>query len=452
MTLLRDRRFYVSLLTLAIPAALQQLISFAVNMADNVMVGSLGEAALGAVSQANRIATFMMMFIKGVSAGTAVLISQYWGKKDLPRIKAVFAIGFQVSLAVSLAFFVFAHFFPHAALAVLTDSEVLIEAGIPYLRLVAWSYLLYAVTENFIVMLRCVEIVKVSIAVSTVSLFANIGANYVLIFGRLGFPALGTAGAAYATIFARAVELAIVVGFIVFREKRLCLKLRDLLIGSREMWGRYLRYGLPLVAADVSWGLVGLLKGVIIGRLGTDAVAANSISDVVLDLVMMFMRGLAAASGVLIGKTVGAREYEKTRAYAETMQILFFLSGIAAAVLTLLLRDVVVGFYNVSESTRAAAREFLFYGALTVWGTGYAAGCFQGINRGSGDVKFVLRTNLICGFGLVLPLSALGAFVWHVPAAIVVFFTRSDQIVKVPIAFFRLRGDRWITNVTEKEK
>ena len=108
-------------------------------------------------------------------------------------------------------------------------------------------------------------------------------------------------------------------------------------------------------------------------------------------------------------------------------------------------------FYNVSASTRAAAKEFLIYGALTVWGTGYAAGCFQGINRGSGDVKFVLRVNLLCGFGLVLPLSALGAFVWHVPAAIVIFFTRIDQIIKVPIAFFRLRGDRWITNVTEKQ-
>ena len=451
MTLIRDRSFYKTLLTLAIPAALQQLISFAVGMADNVMVGSLGEVALGAVSQANRIGTFMMMFIKGVSAGTAVLISQYWGKKDLPRIKRIFAVGFQVSLFVSLVFFAFAWGAPRQTLLLLTDNEALVEAGIPYLRLVAWSYLLWAVSENLIVMLRCVEIVKVSIAVSTASLFLNIGANYVLIFGRLGFPALGVRGAAYATIFARFCELAIVVLFIALREKRLRLRPKDFLIGSREMWGRYLRYGTPLVLADVIWGFVGLLKGVIIGRLGTDAVAASSISDVVLDLVMMFMRGMAAASGVIIGKSVGAKEYDRTRACSETMQVLFFAFGILAAGLTLVLRNFVVDFYNVSASTRAAAKEFLIYGALTVWGTGYAAGCFQGINRGSGDVKFVLRVNLLCGFGLVLPLSALGAFVWHVPAAIVIFFTRIDQIIKVPIAFFRLRGDRWITNVTEKQ-
>ncbi len=450
MTLIREKRFYANLLTLAVPAALQQLISFAVSMADNVMVGSLGEVALGAVSQANRIGTFLMMFIKGVSAGTAVLISQYWGKNDLPRIRRIFAVGFQISLGIALIFFGFAWGIPRQTLGLLTDNEALIEAGIPYLRLVACSYLLWAVAENLIVMLRCVEIVKVSIVVSTASLFLNIGANWVLIFGKLGFPALGVRGAAYATLFARFCELAIVAVFIAFREKKLRLRVRDFLIGSAEMWGRYLRFGTPLVLADVIWGLVGLLKGVIIGRLGTDAVAASSISDVVLDLVMMFMRGLAAASGVIIGKTVGAKEYDRTHAVSETMQVLFFLCGILAAALTLALRHAVVDFYNVSESTRASARAFLICGALTVWGTGYAAGCFQGINRGSGDVKFVLRVNLLCGFGLVLPLSALGAFVWHVPAAIVIFFTRIDQIIKVPIAYLRLRGNRWITNVTEK--
>ena len=450
MTLVKDRKFYISLLTLALPAALQQLVSLGLNLADNVMVGSLGETALGAVSQANRVATFMMMFIKGVSAGTAVLISQYWGKRDLPRIKNIFAVGIQTSLFVALIFWGLAYFLPREVLGFLTDNPALIDAGIPYLRIAAWSYLLYAVSENLIVMLRSVEVVRVALWVSTASLLINVAGNYVLIFGRLGFPALGAQGAAIATVFARACELAIVIGFLIFRDTRLKLRLRDVLYGSREIWGRFLRYGLPLVAADVSWGLVGLLKGVIIGRLGTDAVAAGSIADTMLDLVMMFMRGIAAASGVLIGKTVGTREYDKTRAYAKTLQVIFFGFGILAAGLTFLCRAVMVDFYSVSAATKDAAREFLLYGAATIWGTGYAAGCFQGINRGAGDVKFVLRTNLVCGFGLVLPLAALGAFVWGCTPAVVYFFTRIDQIVKVPLAYFRLRGKRWITNVTER--
>jgi len=448
MLFVREKQFYKSLLFIALPAALQQLISFAVNMMDTVMVGSLGEEALGAVSQGNQISVFMMVFIKGISAGTAVMISQYWGKKDMARIKNIFAIGFQASVTIALIFFIGAFFFPRTVMGIMTDNASLINAGVPYVQAVAFSYLLYAVSENMIVMLRNVEVVKIALAVSTTSLFVNIGANYVLIFGKLGFPALGVQGAALATVFTRAVELLIVLVYIMFVDKKLNLRIRDLIKGSGDMWSDYLKYGTPLVLADVMWGIVNLVKQIIIGRLDTVAVAANSISDVVLQLAMMFVWGMASASGVLIGKSIGAKEYDKTRAYAKTIQVLFFLFGILAAVFTYLIRPFAVEFYNVSDAVKEMAKEFMFFGALTIWGTGYAAGCFQGINRGSGDVKFVLKTNLVCGYFVVIPLSFLAAFIWKTPAPVVYFFTRCDQIVKVFIAFFRLRTNRWIRNVT----
>ena len=451
MLLVKEKNFYRSLLFIALPVALQQLISFGVNMMDTVMVGSLGEEALGSVSQGNQISVFMMMFIKGISAGTAVMISQYWGKKDMARIKQIFAIGFQSSLTVAAIFFLAAFFFPHAVMSIVTNNETLIQNGAIYVQAVALSYILYALSENLMVMLRSVEVVKISVYVSTASFFINIGSNYVLIYGKLGFPAMGIAGAAIATVFTRAVELVIVASYIAFVDQKLQLKWRDLLKGSREMWRDYLKYGLPLIAADVLWGIVGLGKQMIIGRLETDAIAANSIAEVVLQLAMMFIWGMASASGVLIGKSVGAKEYEKTRAYAKTIQVLFFCFGIAAALLTYGIRGIVVNFYQVSQSVKDLAKEFLIYGALTIWGTGYAAGCFQGINRGSGDVKFVLKTNLICGYLIVLPLSALAAFIWKTSAPVVFFFTRCDQIVKVFIAFFRLRTDRWIRNVTREQ-
>lgn len=448
MIFVREKQFYRSLLFIALPAALQQLISFAVNMMDTVMVGSLGEEALGAVAQGNQISVFMMVFIKGISAGTAVMISQYWGKKDMARIKNIFSIGFKLSVTVSVIFFIGSFFFPETVMGIVTDKEVLIKVGAPYVRAVAFSYLLYAVSENMIVMLRNVEVVKVSLVVSTVSLFINIGANYVLIFGKLGFPAMGVLGAAVATLFTRAVELLIVVVYVIFVDKKLNLRISDLFKGSGEMWRDYLRYGTPLVLADVMWGVVNLVKQMIIGRLDTVAVAANSISDVVLQLAMMFVWGMASASGVLIGKSIGAKEYDKTRAYAKTIQALFFMFGIVAALFTYFIRPVAVEFYNVSDAVKDMAQQFMLFGALTIWGTGYAAGCFQGINRGSGDVKFVLKTNLVCGYMIVIPMSFLAAFIWKTPAPVVYFFTRCDQIVKVFIAFFRLRTNRWIRNVT----
>ena len=427
MLMVRDKGFYKSLLMIALPAAFQSLIS------------------LG-----NQVSVFMMMFIKGISAGTAVMISQYWGKKDMARIKNIFAIGFQASLGIALLFFIGSFFFPKNLMAVLTDNRVLIDRAPDYLSAVAFSYLLYAITENLIVMLRNVEIVRISLVISCCSFLINLLGDYALIFGKLGFPALGIRGAAWATVFARACELLVVVVYLVFFDHRLHLKPMDLLRGKKEMWIDYIKYGVPMMAADVLWGMVNTGKQMIMGRLGTDAVAANSIADVVLQLAMMFVTGLASASGVLVGKSVGAKRYDLTHQYAKTIQVLFFFLGIGAALLTYGIRDFAISFYNVSNPVKELAREYLLYGALTIWGTGYAAGCFQGINRGAGDVNFVLKVNLVCGWIIVIPLCALGAFVWHVPAPIVFFFTRIDQILKVFIAFFRLRSGRWIRNVTRE--
>lgn len=448
MLMVRDKSFYKSLLLIALPAAFQSLISFGVNMTDTVMVGALGEEALSAVSLGNQVSVFMMMFIKGVSAGTAVMISQYWGKKDMSRIKNIFAIGFQASLGIALLFFVGAFFFPKSLMSVLTNNQALINRAPEYLTMVAFSYLLYAVTENFIVMLRNVEIVRISLVISGCSFVMNLIGNYVLIFGKLGFPAMGIRGAAVSTVITRACELLVVAAYLAFFDRKLHLQPLDLLRGKKEMWIDYIKYGVPMMAADVLWGMVNTGKQMIMGRLGTDAVAANSIADVVLQLAMMFVTGLASASGVLVGKSVGAKRYDLTRQYSKTIQVLFFFLGIGAALLTYFIRDFAISFYNVSDSVKELARQYLFFGALTIWGTGYAAGSFQGINRGAGDVNFVLNVNLICGWLIVIPLCALGAFVWHVPAPVVFFFTRIDQILKVFIAFFRLRSDRWIRNVT----
>ena len=432
--------------------ALQNVISYSVNLMDTLMLGGLGEVALSATSLANQVFFIYTVAIFGVAGGAIVLCSQYWGKKDMARIKNIFAIGFQASLCIAALFFTASFFFPQSVMSVLTNDQNLIRTGPEYLSTVALSYLLYAVTENLIAMLRCVEIVRVSLIVSSCSFLFNIAGNYVFIFGKFGFPALGIRGAAVSTVITRAIELLVVILYLVFRDKRLHLRVVDLLHASKEMWHDYIKYGVPLIAADVLWGLVGFVKPMIMGRLGEDAIAANGIADVVLQLAMMFITGLASASGVLIGKTVGRKEYDLTRQYAKTIQILFFALGICAALLTFFIRDFVISFYNVTDSVKELARQYLLYGALTIWGTGYAAGCFQGINRGAGDVNFVLKTNMICGWLIVIPLMALGAFVWHVPTPIVFFFTRIDQIIKVFIAFFRLRGNRWIRNVTRDAK
>ncbi len=448
MSLVRDKRFYLTLLTIALPIAFQNLITFAVNMLDTVMVASMGDEPMSSVSLANQVTNLMMFFVRGMAGGTAVLISQYWGKKDMVRIKSVMGIGMKLCLLISASATAFIFCFPETVMSLLTNNAALIDLGADYLRIVCLSYLLVAVSDTMIAMLRCVEVVKVALYVSILSFFLNVGGNYVLIFGKLGFPALGIQGAAIATVFARLVEITVVFIYVRFVDKKLNLRFRELLHGEKVLWLDFFRYGVPIVLGDILWGLVGTVKASIVGRLTTEAVSAYSISEVVLQLATVFLFGLAGGACVVIGKTVGAKRYDLTRTYSKTLQLLFAAVGIVAGLFTFLIRDLAVSFYNVSDVTKALASDALIFGAITIVGTSYAAACFTGINRGAGDSKFVVRTDMICGWGIVIPLTFLAGLVWKLPFPIVYLCTRIDQLVKVVIAFIRLRGNTWIKNVT----
>ena len=448
MLIVRDKRFYLSLITIALPIALQNFINFAVNMLDTVMVASMGEASMSSVSLANQVTNLMMFFVRGMTGGTAVLISQYWGKRDMTRIKSIMGIGMKCCLLISFGVAAVIFACPETVMSLMTNEAELIRIGASYLRIVCVTYVIVAISDTMVAMLRCVEVVGVSLYVSLFSFFVNIGANYTLIYGKFGFPALGVQGAAIATVFTRMVEFAIVFGYIRFIDQKLKLRIKELLHSEKILWHDFMCYGVPIVIGDVLWGLVGTVKSAVIGHLGADAVSAFSISEVVLQLATVFIFGLAGGACVVIGMTVGAKQYDLTKLYARTLQILFAVLGIVAGVFTVLIRNPVISFYNVSVETQVLASTCLIFGAVTLVGTSYAASCFIGINRGAGDSNFVVKTDMICGWGIVIPLTFLAGIVFKLPIPVVYFCSRIDQLVKVFVAFFRLRGDRWIKNVT----
>jgi len=445
-----EKNFYKTLLKIALPVALQSLISLGVVMLDNIMVGSLGETALSAVSLSNQVTIFFTFIIKGISGGAAILISQYWGKHDMPRIKNVFAIVFQISAAFGILTALLVFFKPGATMRIFTNNYDIINEAIGYIKIISFTYIFFTISETFIAMLRCVEVVKLTLWNSILSLFVNLFFNYVLIFGKLGFPALGIIGAAAATVIARFIELMVVTIYIFYVQKILPLRPSDLLKSDKVMLKDFTKYGLPIIAGDVQWGLVGVFKATIIGRLGVSMVAANSITEVVLSLGSIFTTGLANAACVVIGKTIGQKDYVRTRKYSNKIQILFVLVGVSMAFLVFLSRYIVVSFYNIGADTRTLALQLIAIGAVTLIGTSYHAACFVGINRGGGDSHFVFKVDLIFGWLVVLPLSYLAAFVWKLPLPIVFLFIRIDQSLKWLIAFLRLRGDKWIHNVTRE--
>ncbi|MBP3387231.1 MAG: MATE family efflux transporter [Clostridia bacterium] len=453
--LTKDKSFYKTLLIIALPVALQQLISLAVVMLDNVMVGSLGDVSLSAVSQANQVTVFFTFFVRGISGGAALLISQYWGKKDTERIKQIFSMTFLTTVILAGVVTVFVFFCPSLVVRFFSNNTELLSEATDYIRIACFSYVLFALSDTFISMLRCVEIVKITFVISIVSFFTNLGGNYVLIFGKLGLPAMGVEGAALATVIARAVELIIVMVFFFKVQKKITVKPKDLFFAERVMWRDFFKYGVPVLVGDVQWGLVGVVKAVVIGRLSLEMMAAVSITDVVMQLGLIFANGLAAGACVIIGKTVGAGDFKKTREYSTSIELIFGAVGIVMGLGIFFLRAFPVSLYTeISEATRALAMQLLGIGAFTLIGTSYHMACFTGINRGAGDSRFVFKVDMICGWLVVIPLTVLAAaghlgnWAPFFSLPLVFLCTRIDQCFKWIVAFIRLRGNKWIKNVT----
>ena len=300
-------------------------------------------------------------------------------------------------------------------------------------------------------MLKGVEVVRVTLYAALLSLISNVAFNYILIFGHLGLPAMGVAGAAIATVLARVVECAVVWIYLFRVQHVLPLRRRELLRSQGWAWRDYARYGLPVGAGDAQWALVCLLKSVILGQMGKLLIDAASVTDMMMNLGTMFTFALSGGACVMVGKAVGARDYQRAREYSNTIQVMFLCIGVFMAGVVFLLRAPFVSLYSLDAETAALARRMIAICAFTLLGTTYHASCFLGINRGAGDSRFVMTVDLICGWLVVLPLSYLAAFVLGWPPAAVYFCTRIDQCYKWIIAFFRLRGNKWIKNVTRED-
>ena len=450
--MVKDKSFYKQLFRLSLPAAFQSAISLLVVMADNVMVTRTGANALSAVSQSNTITTFVTALLGGLSTGAVVLISQYWGKKDEKSIRTVCAVTLSVCLLAALMSVLIVSLIPQALLSIVINKgeTAVIALAMSYLPIVCLSYIPQAATAAMVAMLKGVEVVRVTLYTTILSLISNVGLNYVLIFGKLGLPALGVTGAAIATVIARIIECAAVCHYLFRVQKVLPLRAKDLTRHEKWAWQDYARYGLPVGLGDAQWALVGLCKAAIIGQMGKQMIDAAAVTDMMMNLGTMFTFALAGGACVMVGKAVGAKDYKRVREYSNTIQLLFLFFGVIMSTLVFLLRKPFVSLYQLDESTFALATLMIAICSVSLLGTTYHASCFLGINRGAGDSKFVMLVDVFCGWFVVIPAAFLGAFVFHFPLWAVYLCTRIDQGFKWIIALVRLRGDKWIKNVTRE--
>lgn len=444
----RDVELWKMMVSIALPIALQNLLTSLTQMMDTIMLGELGDIPLTASSLANQFFFIFSLFIFGICGGGSILTAQYWGKKELRPIKIVMATVLRIVIAVGVVLTIIITVFPENVMSLYTSDAVVIAEGVKYLKIVAPTYLLFGMSCTLITLFRSIELVKLAVIANGMTLITNVGLNYVLIFGKFGMPRLELEGAAYATLIARFIELCVVIFYVLYKETELRFTLKDIRLRDKILSADLRRYSTPVVTNELIWSIGISMQTALFGHLSTIAVSANTIISVVQNLATLVIFGVANAACVIIGKTIGEGDVKLAEERGKSIQVFAVVLGIVSGVMILLCKDFMVDFYNVTEETKILAKEMLVVASIIVMFIAYDGTCIVGILRGGGDAKFSLLVEVLALWCFSVPLGYIAGLWWNLPIVLVFFLFKSDEIVKVILCFFRLRTSKWINEVT----
>ena len=451
--MLREKSFYKTFAILTLSLALQNLLTYSVNMADNIMLGRFSQDALSGASLCNQLQFFLQMLVQGVGEGVVVLGARYWGKKDLKHIPHIIGAGLRFGVAIAVLMFLAALFFPEQIIRLMSNDEAIVEQGVQYLQIICFTYVLFALTNMLTASLRTIGIVKIGYMISASTLCINICLNYVLIYGHFGAPALGVRGAAIATLVSRAVELLIVIWYLKFREHTLNLNWRKLLFIDTSYIKDYIHVSLPVLITQALWGFSSIVQTAVLGNMDNSAmvVPANSISVLVFQILSVVGYGAASAAAILTGRTLGEGKKERIDQTAFTFRVLFCIIGVFTGLIIFFSRGPVMMIYDtLTPEAAELTQQFITVLAITSVGTCYQMAADSGILRAGGDTRFAMWNNMVFTWLICLPCAILSAFVFHFPPVVVFFCLKMDQLGKCPVIFLRVRSKKWIKQITRQ--
>lgn len=446
--MVKDRAFYANFFKIYSALVLQNVITLSVNLADNLMLGAYSETSLAGVAAVNQIQFIYQQLLMALGDGLVIFCSQYWGKKQTGPMKKIAASAMHAALAVGVLLFVLVSLFPYRAVGMFTTDQAIIGEGVKYLGIIRFTYLFFAVTQLLLAALRSVEVVRIAMCLSVVTFFVNCGINYVLIYGRFGAPELGARGAAIGTLIARIIECTVLIVFVVKKEKRLNLKLKDYLQFDRVLCRDYFKITAPMLVVQGLWGLNTALQTVILGHMTAAAIAANSVASTLFMMVKSMAVGAASTASIIIGKTIGMGDIKVVKQYSIRLQKLFLGIGIVSGIILFFIRIPILNLYELSASTKEMANTFLLILSVVIVGMSYQMPTNNGIIRGGGNAMFVVKMDLVSIWMIVIPLSFLMAFVVKASPAVVVCCLNADQIFKCVPAFLESHYGNWIRKLT----
>ncbi|MCI8496718.1 MAG: MATE family efflux transporter [Clostridiales bacterium] len=438
------------LVAIALPIALQNLINVGVGMADTLMLGKLGETELSGASLGTQPYFILTLIFFGLSSGASVLTAQYWGKGDTKTIRRIMGIAMRIALMVAAGFVLVIQLFPEMVMRIFTPEADVVREAVSYLRIVSVSYLCSAFTILYLNIIRSVEKVMISLGVFFTSFCLNVVLNWMLIFGvpQIGIEPMGVAGAAWATLISRIVEVILTVIYAFKVDKIIKFRLKNLLERDQVLTRDFRKYSMPVIFNELLWGVGISMHSVILGHLGKEAVAASAIAKIIQQLSTVVMFGIANASAIIIGKSLGLGDRRYAKQSANTLLILATGVGVLSAGIIIALRPVVFAMYDLAEVTLYYVNAMMLILAVSTLFQAFNCTTIIGILRGGGDTRFALIIDASTLWLGSLVLGTLGAFVfqWSVPVVFALLLV--DEMLKLPAGLIRVRGGHWLKNLT----
>ena len=445
--LIDRKEFYSNLTRLALPIALQSLMLASVAAGDALMLGKVAQNEMTAVSLATQIQFVQNMFIMAVTGAGAILGAQYWGKGDRHTLEDIFNIMLRFSGIVSLIFFLGCELVPGLLMHIFTHDEALIVIGSSYLRIAGWSYLFTGVSQCYLTIMKVSDHVKPGALISSCAVLLNICLNAVFIFGLFGVPGMQARGAALATTISRIIELALCIA-VSKKESYICPAFDRFMRVPGQLKSDFIRQCLPLMGGSLCWGVGFTSYTAIMGHMGTDAAAANSVSAVVRDLICCMCNGIGSAAGIIVGNELGAGRLDMGRAYGIKLKNLSYVIGFISTALVLAVTPFVVRMVILTEQARGYLTGMMVIMSVYMIGRCVNTVTINGVLDGGGDTLFDMYSLIVCMWLIAIPLALAGAFVLHWSPLAVYACTCLDEVGKIPWVMIRFRKYKWVQDLT----
>ncbi len=445
-----DKEFYRRIFQLVAPIVVQNLLSAAVGSADVVMLNYVGQSSISAVSLATQYTNILFMFYYGLGTGATMLCAQYYGKGEYEPIRVVQGLAMRITLVASILLAIAALLKPEVMMLIFTKDQELITLGASYLRYMSITYICWGILEIYLSVLRSIGEVRISMILNVMAFAVNIVLNAVFIFGLFGAPKMGVAGVALATMLSRVIEL---IGcFVVsLRQKEIKLNFLYMFKKNKLLMQDFIRLSLPALGNDIVWGLAFSMYSVIMGHMGSDVVAANSLVTVVRNFGTTFCFGIASGGTILLGNIIGRNQMEEAKECASKILKLTVIAGAVGGVIVLLISPLVLEFAALTETAHKYLKYMLLINSYYIMGAAVNTTLIAGVFRAGGDSRFGFICDTIDMWLYAVPLGFIAAFVLKLPVMVVYFLLCTDEFVKWPWVFKHYRSRKWLKNITRDD-